>query len=576
MIKNYLVISIFLFLAKFNYAQWFPYNSREWDINWTITKFSESFNDVTLDTEKWDVMINFGRGNCMFRDLPNVTYSVDGQYLNLNMIYQPGSCFLNDNGDTICPAYISGEVWSDEQFKYGIYEGRMKFATQRGSWPAFWFFGGSDSEDPLYSNGYHSEIDIAEYNWYSKWYGYDPTTEHVLHWWGPQGALPIGGETKVEAPVDWDNWHTFKLIYTPYYLEFYTNGTLNWKKSRFYIINGTGEKLDINVEQITESTVYYKHEGFPQHAGHIILSQQASGNVEMPLVAPQTSLFDWVTFKQFFLAPEITLSSDNICASGTATASLDEDASDISWSLSPASLFTGTTSGSYTTASINVASTASGLGKITFTFKMGDETFTVDKSFWAGKPYINPNSIVFSNSENGSGNLCINMIGNNFSFTFDHDYDYFDIKLTNLAQTQTLCNYTIYSTSGDLDICSFSEGTYLFWVRGKNNCSTIPGPWSKSSVTFEDCMGIMMMMTPNPVTTETTISLVSTSEIEELDYNEGWELEVIGLDYSVKLKEPKIKKKDYILKTNNWKEGNYIVRAKYKDKVVTDKLVVKK
>jgi len=63
------------------------------------------------------------------------------------MIYQPGSCYTLD-GNTICPNYLCAELQSVEQFKYGIYEGRMKFATARGSWPAFWFFGGSDSEDP--------------------------------------------------------------------------------------------------------------------------------------------------------------------------------------------------------------------------------------------------------------------------------------------------------------------------------------------------------------------------------------------------------------------------------------------
>jgi len=165
---------------------------------------------------------------------------------------------------------------------------------------------------------------------------YDPKTEHVLHWWGPGGGeLPIGGKKQMEASVNWNDWHTFKLIYTPYYLKFYVDSTLNWEKSRFYIISGTGKKLDIDVEQITENTTYYKHEGFPQHAGHIILSQQAAGSVELPLIAPQTSFFDWVTYKKFILAPEISLSTDLIGTSGTATLDVDPNAQNISYTSFP-------------------------------------------------------------------------------------------------------------------------------------------------------------------------------------------------------------------------------------------------
>jgi len=79
MIKNYLILFVFLLLSQLNYAQWFPYNPREWDTNWTTNVFCDSFNAVTVDTDKWDIVTNFGRGNCVFRNLPNVTYSVDGQ-----------------------------------------------------------------------------------------------------------------------------------------------------------------------------------------------------------------------------------------------------------------------------------------------------------------------------------------------------------------------------------------------------------------------------------------------------------------------------------------------------------------
>ena len=184
--KKHILLIILLFFVQISIAQLFPYDPREWETNWATTEFSDYFNGTSLDTDKWNVTINFGRGNGIFLDSPNVTYSLGGGSLHLNMIYQPGSCYYDyDDEIYICPDYITAEISSKEPYKYGIYEGRMKFAHARGSWPAFWFFGGSGADDPQYNNGYASEIDIAEYNWYVNLLNYNPKTEHVLHWWGP-------------------------------------------------------------------------------------------------------------------------------------------------------------------------------------------------------------------------------------------------------------------------------------------------------------------------------------------------------------------------------------------------------
>lgn len=186
MTKKNQLLSILLLFIQISNAQLFPYNPREWDNNWATTEFSDSFDGTSLKTEKWDVVTNFGRGQCVFVDAPGVTYSVENGNLNLNMVNAPLHCFTID-GVTKCYNYISAEILTKKPYKYGIYEGRMKFAYARGSWPAFWFFGGIGADDPQYNNGYASEIDIAEYNWYVELFGYDPKTEHVLHWWGPQG-----------------------------------------------------------------------------------------------------------------------------------------------------------------------------------------------------------------------------------------------------------------------------------------------------------------------------------------------------------------------------------------------------
>lgn len=98
--------------------------------------------------------------------------------------------------------------------------------------------------------------------------------------------------------------------------------------------------------------------------------------------------------------------------------------------------------------------------------------------------------------------------------------------------------------------------------------------WSDwATQNYNVVLGLMMTISPNPTIFEmTTISLVSTSE-EELDYDEGWEIEVVDMNYNKKVKE-KVKGKEYKLKTHGWKAGMYIVNAKYKGKEISGKLQI--
>lgn len=257
MIKNTIFLYCFLFIPSLIYAQLLPDYPRKMNTNYTYTKFSDSFNGTLLDKSKWDVVKDYGRGKCVFVDSVGTTYSVNNG-LNLSMIYHPGYSY--NDGTIHYPDYVSAEIVSKEKCKYGIYEGRMKFATGKGSWPAFWFFGGSGADDPQYNTGYASEIDIAEYNWSRNWLCvYSATTDHVFHWWWPES---IHGTKQMDIPngikensVNWNTPHTFKLIYTPYDCTFYIDGIFSWRRSRYYsIVNGNYQ--DIFPENINENTQY--------------------------------------------------------------------------------------------------------------------------------------------------------------------------------------------------------------------------------------------------------------------------------------------------------------------------------
>ncbi len=188
------------------------------------------------------------------------------------MLYHPGYCFTDtDRGVTSCPSlFLQPKSVTNQSFKYGIYEGLMKFASGTGSWPAFWFYGGSGADDPQYNSGYASEIDFAELNWrYSS-----SSTDHVFHWWTPNGEVGIlNGEHNTN--VNWSGWHTFKIIYRPYDITFYIDGNFSWKRSRFYTYTvPEGYVFDMFIDDFPPNTTYFEYSWFPKHAGAIILSQQ--------------------------------------------------------------------------------------------------------------------------------------------------------------------------------------------------------------------------------------------------------------------------------------------------------------
>lgn len=70
-------------------------------------------------------------------------------------------------------------------------------------------------------------------------------------------------------------------------------------------------------------------------------------------------------------------------------------------------------------------------------------------------------------------------------------------------------------------------------------------------------------------------TLKSVSIENTFDENTEWELEVYDNIQSLKLKKQKLKGKSTTIQTASWKEGVYMVRVKYKDEVLTEKLVVK-
>ena len=87
--------------------------------------------------------------------------------------------------------------------------------------------------------------------------------------------------------------------------------------------------------------------------------------------------------------------------------------------------------------------------------------------------------------------------------------------------------------------------------------------------------GYYLSISPNPITTEATIELVSTSTEKAMKETE-WDLEVYDAMQTMKSKVQKIKSNRQTLSTSGWKDGVYIVRAIIGKDVISGKLVVKR
>jgi hypothetical protein len=151
-----------------------------------------------------------------------------------------------------------------------------------------------------------------------------------------------------------------------------------------------------------------------------------------------------------------------------------------------------------------------------------------------------------------------------FDFNFDYDVldegdDYIEIEINSNPDEES---GEVYITTS----CGYYTLKYLEFEEGS-------------------CGSYYMMFTPNPTTGETTLSieqgeaeepiLKSVSQNPVFDENVEWDLEVYSPGQSLQHKKTGLKGKSTKIQTTGWTEGVYTVRVKYKNEILTGKLVVK-
>jgi len=358
-------------------------------------------------------------------------------------------------------------------------------------------------------------------------------------------------------------YYDYKCVWTPDKISYYINGDL------IHEVVNTGQ------------------EWYPNLPLQVKLSQQII-NPDKPnktpiklMNVPQTSYFDKVVVKKLFPSPSITC-PNLICTTEPAIMDVDPDATNISWSLSPTNLFSGSTTGTGKVAPISVPSGVGGEGKITYSFEMPSidntfETFEAEKIFWVGAPVI-------SSIDGPQG-------------TPNNHWAYYSAQLESSLSAPTDYNWTLSPLNGNYvyehgdnginvncDILFSNTGNYQLIVQAKNMCSAPNfGPYYVRGIYVYT--SYYMMISPNPTTGETTLSIESKTEelglksasLEPVfDENTEWELEIYSPAQALKEKRTKLKGNSTTIQTQSWKEGVYVVRVKYKDEILTGKLVVKK
>jgi hypothetical protein len=110
-------------------------------------------------------------------------------------------------------------------------------------------------------------------------------------------------------------------------------------------------------------------------------------------------------------------------------------------------------------------------------------------------------------------------------------------------------------------------------VRAEN-CSGPSNYFVRTGWVIPGTGGATLVFNPNPATEETTLSIESDSDEKTFDDSAGWELEIYDNMQKLKLKNVKVNGKEYKINTSGWKEGIYLARVKYKDEILTGKLVI--
>lgn len=268
-------------------------------------------------------------------------------------------------------------------------------------------------------------------------------------------------------------------------------------------------------------------------------------------------------------SPSITV-PDVICYSGHTVSIQNPPGTTITWGGTNVSYPYGNTGTSVTVRA--TSSTTSVNGTVTASFSVNGISRTITHPVWVGKPqiYAYGSHIVDVNTGMPVYDFCYG-ISNDVEAVHpagDAGITDWDWQVS-YGQVYPYGMLDQYATIYPNDYQSF-----MLEIRDCNTCGY--SDWAHMYTNVVNCGRFLLIFTPNPTTGETTLSIESESEEKAFDDTAEWEMEIYSESQLLKEKKTSLRGKSTKIQTQGWKDGVYLVRVKYKDEILTGKLVVKK
>ncbi len=128
---------------------------------------------------------------------------------------------------------------------------------------------------------------------------------------------------------------------------------------------------------------------------------------------------------------------------------------------------------------------------------------------------------------------------------------------------------TLNANGNVANIVFYNPGQYQLGVQTSNECGS--GLYTEIISVVDR---VSLMINPNPATSEVNLSIVSKST-KSIDENVEWALDVYSSGMVSKEKKTGLKGNWTTINTSGWINGIYMIRATYKGKQLTGKLVVR-
>lgn len=202
--------------------------------------WNDEFDQTSLDTSQWvfDLGDGTAQGIAGWGNNEQQTYtnreknvSVANGFLTITALKE------NWEGKNYTSARI--KTLDNFSFRYGRIEMRAKFPKQQGTWPAVWLMGESQ---PTVGWPHCGEIDFVEQNGQDK-----NKIIGTTHWFDEASAQNAAYSTNAEYPGLTDDFHTFKLFWTPTYIRMFVgtvkyyeialNDSLPFDQPFFFLVN---------------------------------------------------------------------------------------------------------------------------------------------------------------------------------------------------------------------------------------------------------------------------------------------------------------------------------------------------